>query len=438
MCFIGSVPIMILSSHSYGIDNDTSIISNGSFINSSDRVLIVAPHPDDEAIGAGGVIRYCVEHKIPVEVVVMTDGDTGNGIAVERHNESVNAMNVLGLNSENITFLGYRDGSLPSLLNQNWNYNKPYHAHGMINNTNYPFSYQKNASFCGANVALNLEDIICNFKPTIILYPDSEDEQIDHWATNAFVDYAAAQTGYTGAEYNYIIHDPPAWPSPYYYDPSLSLNPPPELAELGYKWVEFPLTHKEERLKEVAFDSYTSQIGPDSYIRSFIRTNEIFAVQKPVNITISNYTTNYFSNSNYPDDVVKEPEKNSFGKESIRSRELVAVGFQMDQNDTWVSLRTRNNVSNDENYQIHIVSLDMNNPERIDILINNGKAYYQKYSQNSYYNDELELQTRTNGIVLKIPSSAFKNMNSFMINADVIKGYPMVDWTGTCKIKITR
>ncbi len=38
----------------------------------------------------------------------MTDGNTGDGIdiTVERHNESVNAMKVLGLNQDDILFLG--------------------------------------------------------------------------------------------------------------------------------------------------------------------------------------------------------------------------------------------------------------------------------------------------------------------------------------------
>ena len=91
MGMIGLILIIGFSSHSYGSNTTTFNNSTGSFINSSSRVLIVAPHPADETIGAGGIISYCVEHNIPMKVIVMTDGNTGDDIdiTVERHNESV-------------------------------------------------------------------------------------------------------------------------------------------------------------------------------------------------------------------------------------------------------------------------------------------------------------------------------------------------------------
>ena len=225
-----------------------------------------------------------------MKVIVMTDGNTGDciDITVERHNESVNAMKVLGLNQDDILFLGQRYGTLSSLLNQNQNYNNPYSVNGTTTNINYPFSYQKNATYCGANLAANLEQILSNFKPTIIIYPDCEDEQMDLWATNAFIDYAASQMNYTGTNYTYIVHNPPDQPSPRVYYPDYPLTPPPELTELDYKWVVFPLTPYEEGLKETAFNSYIYQINSESYLRSFIRTNELFAVNNPTNINVSN------------------------------------------------------------------------------------------------------------------------------------------------------
>ena len=40
-----------------------------------DRVLIVAPHPDDEALGAGGLIQSAVDSGADVKVVYLTHGD---------------------------------------------------------------------------------------------------------------------------------------------------------------------------------------------------------------------------------------------------------------------------------------------------------------------------------------------------------------------------
>src|SRR5664280_423910 len=57
--------------------NRTSKNPHGPNITSSDRVLIFAPHPDDETIATAGVIRYCLENNIPVSVVVVTNGGIG-------------------------------------------------------------------------------------------------------------------------------------------------------------------------------------------------------------------------------------------------------------------------------------------------------------------------------------------------------------------------
>jgi LmbE family N-acetylglucosaminyl deacetylase len=40
----------------------------------SDRILIVAPHPDDESLGTGGLLQRVFSQKIPVRIVFATDG----------------------------------------------------------------------------------------------------------------------------------------------------------------------------------------------------------------------------------------------------------------------------------------------------------------------------------------------------------------------------
>src|SRR5262245_39491664 len=39
------------------------------------RVMVVAPHPDDETLGAGGVINRLTRQHIPTRVVFVTNGD---------------------------------------------------------------------------------------------------------------------------------------------------------------------------------------------------------------------------------------------------------------------------------------------------------------------------------------------------------------------------
>jgi len=44
-------------------------------LNSDDRIMVLAPHPDDESIGCGGIIQQAVAMKLPVRIVWLTNGD---------------------------------------------------------------------------------------------------------------------------------------------------------------------------------------------------------------------------------------------------------------------------------------------------------------------------------------------------------------------------
>ena len=74
-----------------------------------ERVLVIAPHPDDEVLGCGGVLALHAMRGDRVRVVVLTDGAAG-GDAEAREAETRAAATVLGL--EQVEFLGLEDGGL--------------------------------------------------------------------------------------------------------------------------------------------------------------------------------------------------------------------------------------------------------------------------------------------------------------------------------------
>lgn len=82
-----------------------------------DRVLIVAPHPDDECIGAGGILSKYADK---CSVIVLTDGCQGQGnqsvenCRVQRQIEFRNEMEYLGI--DDYRCLGITDGTLISCL----------------------------------------------------------------------------------------------------------------------------------------------------------------------------------------------------------------------------------------------------------------------------------------------------------------------------------
>lgn len=78
------------------------------------RVMVLAPHPDDECIGCGGLIAELVARAVPVRVVLVTDGAGAGGLppgaAVQRQAEFRAALRVLGVDSQ--AMLGLPDGGL--------------------------------------------------------------------------------------------------------------------------------------------------------------------------------------------------------------------------------------------------------------------------------------------------------------------------------------
>ena len=80
------------------------------------RAVVVAPHPDDETLGAGGLIAALRKRHVEVGVVAVTDGENaysdGQPIASIRCSEQEEALQILGVDSSHITRLRLPDSSV--------------------------------------------------------------------------------------------------------------------------------------------------------------------------------------------------------------------------------------------------------------------------------------------------------------------------------------
>jgi glycosyltransferase involved in cell wall biosynthesis/LmbE family N-acetylglucosaminyl deacetylase len=79
-----------------------------------DRVLVLAPHPDDEIIGCGAVLKRWSDSGIPIKVVVITDGVAGLPLGTDpavRKAESRAGLAQLGI--RDCEFWDFPDGHLP-------------------------------------------------------------------------------------------------------------------------------------------------------------------------------------------------------------------------------------------------------------------------------------------------------------------------------------
>lgn len=90
-------------------------------LNLTDKVLIIAPHPDDEVIGCGGLIaRLVLECNMP-HIAILTGGEGShnhccsvapNDIKTSRRKLTDNALCILSVNREHIHELDFPDGNI--------------------------------------------------------------------------------------------------------------------------------------------------------------------------------------------------------------------------------------------------------------------------------------------------------------------------------------
>lgn len=91
------------------------------------RLVVVAPHPDDEVLGCGGLIALAVQAAVEVVVVALSDGEaaypddphwTGQRLAPARRAELIDACRALGVSPARIVHAGLPDGRLRAHLDK--------------------------------------------------------------------------------------------------------------------------------------------------------------------------------------------------------------------------------------------------------------------------------------------------------------------------------
>jgi LmbE family N-acetylglucosaminyl deacetylase len=141
-----------------------------------DRVLVIAPHPDDEAIATGGVLQVARAAGAACRVLVITDGDNNPwpqrwiekrwriGAAdrarwgAERRGEAVAALQALGLQPSDVRCFGFPDLGLTDVL-------------------------LRGAPALSETLAAQLDD----FRPSCLFLPALDDRHPDHSALHVLL-----------------------------------------------------------------------------------------------------------------------------------------------------------------------------------------------------------------------------------------------------------
>lgn len=267
------------------------------------RVLIVAPHPDDEALGCGGLIQQARANGATVSVALMTNGDASEWATLlgerqlrlssdaflrlgrERQQESLTALEFLGVAAGDVYFLGFPNGGLvPMWRPEHWGYEDTYRSeHTGAAAVPYELAFIPEAPYCGREVVSSFIQLLEHLEPDMVFVTHPRDVHPDHWATYTFTRYALATIAVRGNDwarkakvYGYLVHYP-RYPVPKGKSRGLEMRPPVELAGPASRWLTLPLQPEQARRKEDAVRRYRSQEPRfDRLLRSLVRANETF------------------------------------------------------------------------------------------------------------------------------------------------------------------
>jgi LmbE family N-acetylglucosaminyl deacetylase len=267
-------------------------------VSRSDRLLIIAPHPDDEALGVGGLLQKALAAGASVRLVYLTCGDynelafilfrkrlglspvVNREMGKMRQAEAQEAMAHLGLSSEDLVFLGYPDSGLMDIWNSHWGAMEPFRSRSTRTTE---VSYEQAASYGrphkGESIAADLQKQVEEFRPTRIFVTGPFDSHPDHTAAWLFTWTAVLQSK-ANPKLEILVYPIHVqnWPFPYGLHVERWLPVPMRLRGDQAKWFSLPLSADEVRLKRTSLDFYkTQQTEGERWMASFVRRNELFA-----------------------------------------------------------------------------------------------------------------------------------------------------------------
>ncbi|HEY2740053.1 MAG TPA: PIG-L family deacetylase, partial [Thermoanaerobaculia bacterium] len=215
----------------------------------SDRILIVAPHIDDEAIAAAGYVSAARAVGAEVSIVYLTAGDCNHTSArmmghtlrpkpavflqlgKKRYGEALEATERMKVPRSNVFLLGYPDGGLRAMLDDP----------GMVvrsrgtARTEVPYAeaVKPGSAYRLDNLVRDLDGVLKAMRPTVVLLPVTFDAHSDHSATGEITLRVLAASGMAPRLLGYLVHAR-HFPVPFRPAASRSLDPP--LAYASKAW----------------------------------------------------------------------------------------------------------------------------------------------------------------------------------------------------------
>jgi LmbE family N-acetylglucosaminyl deacetylase len=441
-------------------------LSRNYSIRKGEKVLVFAPHSDDETLGAGGLIQAALRAGADVHVALVTNGD-GFTLAVEdefhtvkvtparyvqlayiRQGETLSALESLGIPPEKVFFLGFPDRGTPEEWENHWLPSNPYRSRfTKMTSSPYRNSFQRRVPFAGERLADNIETVLKEVDPDTIVLPHPNDTHPDHWGTNAFVLYALADLGALGhgrtlwgpkaPEMMYYLVHRGDWPAPKGLLLHGRLLPPAHLLNLGMTWGLLPLTSEETKTKYGAILRYRSQVNVmRRYLVSFARSNELFGdvpLRRVPRVSLSGVAPE--KGIVWPESsaLLREPVGDTVAREAQGEADikLIRVG-QGPRGELAVGLETRRPLTPAARFELHVHAMAeerLAEPRRFDVVLRRRAGAMEALSRGNGWKSPVNVPVTTNGnrIDLVLPPEAAGSRGIIFVAAESWVGKLHID-----------
>ena len=401
------------------------------------RLLVLAPHTDDETLSSAGLILAAKRAGIDVRVVIATNGDGSRSTEIGsfhkilphsqdyihlgniRQQESLAALKVLGLSPDQVYFLSYPDRGSAAMWSNNWSEANPYHSpFSGADRSPYQITYDPHSVYSGQDYLADLTSILASYRPDLIIYPHPDDIHPDHWGLNVFTRLAITLLAHRDPtfqpdQYTYLVHRYD-FPTPTGYLPQDGLVPPAAIYALNPIWFRWDLSPQDIALKERAIRQYRSQIPTlGRLLESFVRTNELFAPVVDASLQLveqgnAQNPASWVNEAGRPIQALQlEPAHDTIVLNALPSSALTALYAARDDAGTfWMCVQADGPTSREVTYTLHLKALTSNGIQDYQVRTSNLKATGHK-AQRSGVN-----------VCDQIPLAALGNPWAIYIGAD--------------------
>ena len=360
-----------------------------------------------------------------------------------RQQESIRAMKFLGLNEDDLVFLGYPDYGTFEIFCKYWQTKKPFRDRlTRISNVPYPDNSSYGAPYYGESILKDLTNQLLDYRPDQIFVSHPADVNVDHKSLYLFLQVALSdlEEVFPAPEIHpYLVHFV-GWPKPRHYHPELELYPPDKFINSKINWQRLNLSFDELDKKYQSILFYKSQTQTSAfYLLSFARENELFGnypvLELNLQSTLQDKMIAYFGAS----EMFSEGDYPSSSREVEVMEEKGSVSYAHEDNYLIVRVDKPRKLSSRFGTLLYLFGYSKNKAfaqmPKIRIITSSRRCKVFN-AKDKVIDHGVILDLGANYLILKIPLKLLGDPNYLLTSLKAYHGNLPVDVVGFRKIKI--